>query len=100
MQVQPSDRAVSVAPGERSAGHAALLLELSLARAAAERRDVEAWRAALGRADGWLQRLWPRSPRLEQERDTLDALRDHALSPALPALGSTLAQLRASRAAR
>jgi uroporphyrin-3 C-methyltransferase len=100
VQVQPSDRAVSVSPGERSAGHAALVLELSLARAAAARRDVEAWRAALARADGWLQRLWPRSPRLEQQRETLAALRDQALSPALPALGSTLAQLRAGRSAR
>lgn len=100
VQVQPSERAVSVAPGERLAGHAALRLELALARSAAERRDRESWRAALERADGWLQRLWPGSPRLERQRAALRSLRDSRLDPALPTLGSTLAQLRAGRAAR
>jgi hypothetical protein len=37
-------------------------LEISLARAAAERRDATGFRAALTRADGWLTRLWPESP--------------------------------------
>ena len=100
VQVRPSERAVSVAPGERSVGHAALRLELALARSAAERRDGEAWRAALARADGWLQRLWPDSARLQRQRAALRSLRDSALDPALPTLGSSLAQLRAGRAAR
>ena len=100
VQVQPSDRSVSVAPGERRAGQAALQLELALARSAAERRDAEGWQAALGRASHRMQQLWPRSPRLEQRLAELDALGHLALQPVLPALGSTLAQLRASRAAR
>lgn len=100
VQVRPSARGAGLAPGERSAGHAALLLELTLARAAAERRDADAWRAALGRADRWLQRLWPGSPRLRQLRATLHSLGEQPLRPELPALGSSLAQLRARRAAR
>ena len=100
VQVQPSDRSVSVAPGERTAGHAALQLELALARSAAERRDAEGWRAALGRAAKRTRQLWPRSPRLEQRLSELEALRGLPLEPALPALGSTLAQLLATRTAR
>lgn len=100
VQVQPTDRSVSVVPGERRAGHAALLLELALARSAAERRDHAAWQAALQRAEGWLQRLWPRSARLDRHRAALQALREHPLEPSLPALGSTVEQLRATRAAR
>lgn len=98
VRVRPSVREASVGPEERAAGHAALLLELSLARAAAERRDTEAWRAALGRADGWVRRLWPRSPRLGEQRQALADLREQALQPTLSALGSTLALLRAGRA--
>lgn len=100
VQVQPSDRDLSVAPGERAASHAALQLELSLARSAAERRDVAAWQAALGRADALLQRLWPGSPLREGQRDELKALRGLPLAPSLPTLGTTLALLRAGRAAR
>lgn len=100
VQVQPTDRSVTLAPGERRAGHAALLLELALARSAAERRDIDAWHAALERADGWLQRLWPRSARLDERRAALAALRDLELELALPALGSTVAQLRSARSAR
>ena len=100
VQVQPTDPAVTVAPGERRAGHAALLLELALARSAAERRDRDGWRAALARADGWLPRLWPDSPRLDARRADLQALRELPLDPALPALGSTAAALRALRGAR
>ena len=74
LQVQPSDRAIAVAPGDRAAGYAALQLELALARAASERRDAAAWRAALLRADGWLLRLWPDSPELRRQRAQLRAL--------------------------
>src|SRR5690606_2746108 len=100
VQVQPSDRELSVAPGERAASHAALQLELSLARSAAERRDPEAWAAALDRAGVLLQRVWPRSSRLERQRATLRELRALPLAPALPTLGSTLAQLRTGRTTR
>jgi uroporphyrin-3 C-methyltransferase len=99
VRVQPSDRSVSVAPGERRAGYAALQLELALARSAAERRDTDAWRDALRRAGDWLPRLWPRTTELQRHGDALDALRSQPLQLGLPALGSTLAQLRAGRAA-
>ena len=58
------------------------------------------WRAALARTEGWLQRLWADSARLQRQRAALRSLRGSTLDPALPALGSTLAQLRAGRAAR
>ena len=64
VEVQPSDRAVAVQPADRAAALAALQLEISLARAAAERRDEAGYRAALRRADAWLPRLWPDSPAL------------------------------------
>ena len=100
LQVQPSDRAIAVAPGDRAAGYAALQLELALARAASERRDDAAWRAALLRADGWLLRLWPDSPELRRQRAQLRALQAQPLTIGLPTLGTTLQQLRQLRAAR
>lgn len=99
LAVQPSDRAIAVAPTDRAAGYAALQLELALARAAAERRDSAAWRAALGRADGWMLRLWADSPALRRQRAQLRALRKLPLAIALPTLGSSLQQLRQTRAA-
>jgi uroporphyrin-3 C-methyltransferase len=100
LEVQPSDRAIAVAPGDRAAGFAALQLELALARAAIERRDTAAWRAALARAEQWLQRLWADSPALRRQRAQLRALRELPLAISLPTLGSTLQQLRQTRAAR
>ena len=94
------ERAVLDASADRATAQAALELELSLARAAAERRDVTAYRAALTRADAWLQRLWPPSPGLQRQRAQLQALAAMPLSPGLATLGSTLQQLRQQRAAR
>ena len=68
IDVRPSDRTVAVQPSDRIAAMAGLQLEISLARAAAERRDEAGFRAALQRADGWLTRLWPDSPALQQQR--------------------------------
>lgn len=100
VQVRPADSAVAVAPDDRAAGYAALQLEITLARAALERRDEAAWRSALGRADNWLTMLWPDSPSLRTQREQLQALRELPLSPDVPGLGSTLQQLRLQRAAR
>jgi len=74
--------------------------QLALARAAIERRDTAAWRAALARADQWLQRMWADSPALRRQRAQLRALRELPLAISLPTLGSTLQQLRQTRAAR
>lgn len=100
VQVRPSDRTLAVAPGDREAGFAALQLELTLARTAAERRDRAGWQAALARADAWLGRLSPPSPMLQSQRTRLAVLRGLPLAPRMPAFGSTLRQLQAMRAAR
>lgn len=99
VQVQPSDRAIALQGSDRRQAELGLQVELSLARAAAERRDVNGFRQAIGRADLWLTRLWPESPALRQQRDRLQALAALPLSLSLPTLGSTLQQLRQLRAA-
>lgn len=100
VDVRPSDRAIAVHPGDRAAAQAGLQLEISLARAAAERGDQHGWRRALQRSNAWLLRLWPPSPERERRRAQLDQLAATPLSPPLPTLGSTLQQLRQLRAAR
>jgi uroporphyrin-3 C-methyltransferase len=100
VDVRRSDRARLQVPSERAAGLDALQIELTLARAALERRDDKAWRAALQRAERWLPRLWPESAALRQRHHELQALRGLPLQLTLPVLGSTLEQLRSMRAAR
>ena len=99
VQVRPSDRAIAIAPADRAAGFAALQLELTLARAAAERRDSAGWKAALLRSDAWLARLSPPSPALKSTRAQLASLRALPLSVQVPSFGSTLRQLQATRSA-
>ena len=98
VDVQPSDRVQLRAASDRSAAMEALGIELTLARAALERRDAVAWAAALGRADAWLPRLWPDSPALRKQRATLQGLRAQSLAVSSPVLGTTLVQLRSMRA--
>ncbi len=100
VEVRPSNRAIATEPGDRAAGFAALQLEIALARTALERRDTDAWRAALKRAEHWLTRLWPDSPGLRRQRAQLRTLHALPLVLDLPTLGSTLQQLQAMRAAR
>jgi len=99
IDVRHADAAVAIEPGDRAAGLAALQLELTLARAAAERRDRDGYREALERADGWTTRLWPDTPQRRERRDRLRELRELPLAVELPTLGTTLDQLRAMRAA-
>ena len=98
VDVQPSDRTMVRAASDRTAGMDALGIELTLARAALERRDTASWQAAVGRADAWLPRLWPDSPALRAQRKALQALRVQSLAIASPVAGTTLAQLRSMRA--
>jgi uroporphyrin-3 C-methyltransferase len=98
LQVQPTDRAVAVQATDRAAAIAGLQLEITLARAAAERRDQSAYRDALRRADTWLQRLLPDATALEAQRAKLRAIAEMPLSLSVPTLGSTLQQLRQQRA--
>lgn len=98
--IQPRHRVLAVRPADRADAMAGLQLELTLARAAAERRDEAGFRAALGRAGIWLERLWEESAHLDNKRRQLRAIAALPLSPTLPTLGSTLEQLRQLRAAR
>jgi uroporphyrin-3 C-methyltransferase len=100
VDVRRSDAALAVDPADRSAGYAALQLELGLARACIERRDTGGYRAALTRADAWLQRLWPPTTAQRDLRARLRELRALPLAVELPTLGSTLEQLRVLRTAR
>ncbi|WP_368563973.1 uroporphyrinogen-III C-methyltransferase [Pseudoxanthomonas sp. UTMC 1351] len=97
VDVRPSQAGAIVAPSDRTAGEAALQIEISLARAALEHNDAEGFRTALNRVDTWLPRLWPESPPLRQIRLQLEKIRTAPLQPDLPVLGSTLEQLRAAR---
>jgi uroporphyrin-3 C-methyltransferase len=97
VEVRPTESKTVIAPTARSAGEAALQIELGLARAALERDDADGFHAAIGRMDAWLVRLWPASPALQQRRSELKALRAIPLQPTLPVLGSTLQQLRQLR---
>lgn len=100
VQIRPADPQVLVARSERVAAHDALQIELSLARAALERGDADAWRQALRRMDTWLLRLWPDTPQRQRQRQLLDELRKADLQISAPELGSTLQQLRGMREAK
>jgi len=100
VRVQPSGSSIATDPTDRRNARDGLELELTLARAAAERRDVAAWREALVRASAWLHRLWPDSPRRRMLDVRLEALRAMPLSASSPLLGSTLQQLQALHASR
>jgi uroporphyrin-3 C-methyltransferase len=97
VRAQPSDDAVATDPADRRGARAGLDLELTLARAAAERRDAVAWRGALDRAGTWLHRLWPDSPPRRALDAKLRVLRARPLAVSVPVLGSTLQQLQALR---
>jgi uroporphyrin-3 C-methyltransferase len=97
VRISPSDASVAVSGADRAAALHALQLELTLARAAAERRDAAGLRAALLRADGWLLRLWPDSAQRRALRARLQTLAAQPLRVEMPTLGSTLEQLRAQR---
>ena len=100
VRVQPSSNAIATEPGERDDARSGLELELTLARAAAERRDIVAWCEALDRAGAWLHRLWPDSPQRRALEAQLAALRAMPLTASVPVLGTTLQQLQALRATR
>lgn len=100
IHVRPTTADTTVDAGDRSAGLAALQLELTLAQAAVERRDREGYRKALARTDAWMSRLWPDSAALRRQQAELRALSDLPLAIDLPTLGTTLQQLRAMRAAK
>ncbi|KAF1693571.1 uroporphyrinogen-III C-methyltransferase [Pseudoxanthomonas koreensis] len=95
LEIRPAGSAVLMGDAERREGEDALQLELTLARAALERGDADAFHAALDRSARWLARLWPDSPALHGVRAELEAMREAPLQPQSPLLDSTLRQLRA-----
>ncbi|WP_374012804.1 uroporphyrinogen-III C-methyltransferase [Pseudoxanthomonas koreensis] len=97
VQISPAGDQAVLTDTERSLGTDALQLELTLARAALERGDVDGFHTALNRVHAWLLRLWPDSPPLREVVQELDALRNAPLQPQAPALDATLRQLRALR---
>ncbi|WP_363799477.1 hypothetical protein ABU614_04695 [Lysobacter firmicutimachus] len=99
IDVQPRDRSIATHPDDRAAALAGLQLEITLARAAAERRDVEGYRAALKRAEAWVLRLSPPSPAQQRQLAQLRELAALPLSLSVPTLGTTLQQLRQLRTA-
>ncbi len=100
VEVRPVDQAAALDPAQRADARAGLQLEITLARAAAERRDADAYRAALTRADAWLDRLFPTANTASPVRAQLHEIAEMPLSLPLATLGTTLTQLRQLRADR
>ena len=97
VRVQPTAGATLGERTDREAALAAAQIELSLARAAVERRDPAALASSLRRIDAWLQRLLAGSPSLQQQRRVLGDLRALPLRARSPLAGTTLQQLRTLR---
>lgn len=95
VRVQPTAGAGLRQLADREAALASMQVELSLARAAIERRDDAGMATALDRIDAWLQKLEP--ARLAADRARIAELKAHTLQVDAPLSGSTLQQLRALR---
>jgi uroporphyrin-3 C-methyltransferase len=95
VQIRPSGEQDLLSPADRSAGEAALSLEIALARTALDRRDQTAFRLSVMRMDSWLRRLYAEGPLLRERRAHLQKLATLPLAFDLPVAGSTLQQLRA-----
>ncbi len=91
----------ALTPSRQAAQRAAIDLELALARLAAERGDEPAFRAALQRAGAQAERAFdPGSAAASELLAQLQALGTEPLRMDLPALGSSLRELRALRGLR
>ncbi len=94
VQVRSTGAQDLLSPADREAGEAALSLDIALARAALASADERAFRSALTRIDGWLQRLYQDGPLLRERRQHLKTMRALPLGYELPIAGSTLQQLQ------
>lgn len=97
LEIRPAGSQALIGDAQRREGEDALQLELTLARAALERSDVDGFHTALNRSAQWLTRLWPDSPALREVVAELESMRQAPLQPQSPLLDSTLRQLRALR---
>lgn len=95
VRVQPTAAAGLRERADREAALASMQVELSLARAAIERRDAAGMTVALDRIDAWLQKLQP--SKLAEDRKRIGELKAITLQLDAPLAGSTLQQLRALR---
>ena len=95
VRVQPTAGAGLGQRPDREAALAAMQVELSLARAAIERRDDAGLSIALERIDAWLQKLQP--SKLAADRKRIGELKAMPLQVEAPLSGSTLQQLRTLR---
>ena len=95
VRVQPTAGAGMHERADREAAVAAMQVELSLARVAAERRDDVGMATALDRIDAWLEKLQP--SRLSADRKRIGELKATPLQVDAPLSGSTLQELRALR---
>ncbi|KAB7769795.1 uroporphyrinogen-III C-methyltransferase [Xanthomonas maliensis] len=100
VEIHPSRGQNLLTAGDRAAARDALQIEISLARAAAERGDADGLARALRRVDTWTTRLWPETPQRRQIRARLRAAQQASPRPSLPELGTTLQQLQAMREGR
>ncbi|GAB3511719.1 uroporphyrinogen-III C-methyltransferase [Pseudoxanthomonas daejeonensis] len=100
LEIRPSGSNALMGAAQRREGADALQVELTLARAALERGDVDGFHTALNRSAAWIARLWPDSPALHDVLGELDSMREAPLQPQSPLLDSTLPQLRALRDGR
>lgn len=98
VQVRRSDPERISAAADRDAALIALQVEITLARAALERRDQPAFGAALARIERWLTRLYAASPARQALVQRLHDVAALPLQQELPTLGSSLEQLRSLRA--
>lgn len=98
VEVRDLDQAPALDPDQRADAQVGLQLEITLARAAAERRDTAAYRAALARAERWLDRLTSSPGTSASARAELREIAAMPLSLPFPTLGTTVAQLRQLRA--
>lgn len=100
VDIRPSRGDALLTGGDRHAARDAVQIEISLARAAAERGDAAGFAQSLRRVETWTTRLWPDSPQRRQLRARLRSLQQAPLRPRLPELGTTLLQLQAMREGR
>ena len=100
VQVRRSGGQDLLSPADRSAGEAALMLEITLARSALSNADEGAFRRALPRIDAWLRRLYADGPPLRERRARLARLAALDLQYKLPIAGSTLQQLQSLQQSR
>lgn len=95
VRVQPTAHAGLDERTDREAAIAAMQIELSLARAAIERRDDAGMATALDRINAWLQKLQP--SKLATDRKRIGEIQAISLQVDAPLSGSTLQQLHALR---